>query len=82
MTSKSVKEAPVEKGVDERECGLVVSGQGADETEAVDGLVGIDGDGVDKGDEGEAVAQSEADDAGGRQQRLCSHLHIRHLHAR
>ena len=50
-----------------------------DEGKAVDGAVLVDGDGVDKGGEGEAVAQGEADHAGAGQQRLCCDLHLRHL---
>lgn len=80
LASESVEEAPVEQGVDQREGSLLGAGQGADEAEAIDGPVGINGNGVDEGDEGQAIAECEADDAGGGEQRLCGDLHIRHLH--
>ena len=50
-----------------------------DERKAVDGAVLIYGYGVDKGGEGEAIAQGEADHAGAGQQRLCCNLHLGHL---
>ena len=79
LTSKSVKEAPVEEGVEQGKGSFLVPSQGTDEAKAVDGLLGVDGDCVDKGDEGQPIAQCEADDAGRGQQRLCRDLHIWYL---
>lgn len=82
LAGKDVEARPVEEGVELGKHGGLVSSQAADEAEAVDGLGGVDGHRVDEGDEGEAIAQGEPDDAGGGQQGCGSHLHIRYLHTR
>ena len=57
----------------------LVEGEFPDEGEAVDGAILVDGHCVDKGGEGQAIAQGESDHTRARQQRLRSHVHLRDL---
>lgn len=57
----------------------LVNGQVADQAEAVDCLVAIHGDCVDKGGEAQAIAKGERNDAGTGQERLSCHIHNGHL---